>query len=202
MSNVLDKAIVLVLNRNWQAIDEKTVRDALRDLSSEGENGRAYRAFDISENPDGTLEYYNIVTWDEWLHLPVRPGDEFINCSRGRVIRAPTVIISSTYDRITVREQRFSKKAVHKRDNYQCQYCGGMFEEHEVNIDHIIPQSHDGETSWENVVCSCIECNSRKGNRRNEEIGYRLLKTPAAPKPLPSTIKFNKAKHPTWRHFI
>jgi 5-methylcytosine-specific restriction endonuclease McrA len=105
----------------------------------------------------------------------------------GRVIyspsfsmRVPTVIRLNRYiKKPYLVGVRFSKKNVFKRDNYTCQYCGscGL----ELTIDHVIPKSRGGITSWENVVVACQTCNIRKGDRTLKESGLTLLRKPKKP---------------------
>ena len=65
--------------------------------------------------------------------------------------------------------------------DYKCQYCGKKLPTKELNMDHVIPRDRGGGTSWENVVISCIRCNSKKSNRLPKEAGMRLLKEPKRP---------------------
>ena len=71
-----------------------------------------------------------------------------------------------------------SRNLIHKRDNHTCQYCGAK---EDLTIDHIIPSSRKGPDSWENLVCCCISCNTKKRNRTPKEAGMQLLREPKAP---------------------
>jgi 5-methylcytosine-specific restriction endonuclease McrA len=71
-----------------------------------------------------------------------------------------------------------SRNLIHKRDNHTCQYCG---EKENLTIDHILPSSRGGIDSWENLVCCCTSCNTKKGNKTPEEAGMRLIKQPKPP---------------------
>ena len=95
--------------------------------------------------------------------------------SPSRALPLPAVIRLLRYIRRSYRKSlAFSKKNVFRRDNYTCQYCGRMGSN--LTIDHIIPRSLGGKTSWDNVVVACQACNVRKGNRRLDETGMRLLR--------------------------
>ena len=73
----------------------------------------------------------------------------------------------------------------------------------EGNIDHIVPRSRGGKTSWENCVLADKRINSRKGNRLPEEIGLRLLRPPFAPREVPtSALIRNHYSVRDWEHFI
>ena len=77
----------------------------------------------------------------------------------------PSVLLLRTYDRILLQEMKFNRQNLLERDDYQCQYCGKTFAPKELNMDHVLPKDGVGGTSWENVVTSCIKCNSKKSNR-------------------------------------
>jgi len=94
-------------------------------------------------------------------------------------VPVPSIIRLKYFVRIRRKEISLTKKNIIKRDNHQCQYCGrksGM-----MTTDHIIPKSYGGDDSWENLVCACLECNNRKGNRRPKEASMRLLHIPKRP---------------------
>lgn len=80
---------------------------------------------------------------------------------------------------------KFSPMNIHTRDGFRCQYCGERKLLKELNLDHVVPRKQGGKTCWENIVTSCIPCNSRKGCRTPEQAGMRLLRKPARPHSLP-----------------
>src|SRR5213595_4041214 len=82
MSDILNKTIVLVLNRNWQAINIRTPRDAFCQMAT-----KVATALDIEGD-----EHIRPVKWDEWITLSVREHDAFVRTARG-AIRVPTVIV-------------------------------------------------------------------------------------------------------------
>lgn len=61
---------------------------------------------------------------------------------------------------------RFSKNNVFLRDNYICQYCGDDVTRSSATLDHVLPASHGGKTTFENTVCACMLCNASKGNNK------------------------------------
>ena len=94
----------------------------------------------------------------------------------------PHVIRLLSYVRVPKSVQRkISRRALFARDGWRCQYCGT--ESGKLTLDHVVPRSRGGESSWENVVTSCAPCNLRKGNRMLEEVGMRLHAPPRAPAP-------------------
>ena len=94
----------------------------------------------------------------------------------------PKVLLLRAYDRLPIREMKFNRQNLFERDGFKCQYCNKIFQAQELNLDHVIPRDRGGQTSWENVVTSCIRCNSRKGNRLPHEAGMRLVRRPQKPR--------------------
>jgi len=77
--------------------------------------------------------------------------------------------------------ESFTRHNVYKRDGGRCMYCGCEVSLNKFTFDHIIPKSCNGHTNWNNIVCCCLRCNSKKDNRTPEEAGMRLIKRPFAP---------------------
>lgn len=142
------------------------------------------------------------VSWEQWLTLPVREHDDAVATVRGG-IRIPTVIVLAHYSKVPLRKPKFSYQAIRDRDNGRCQYTGRLLRREEGNIDHIVPRSRGGETSWDNCVLSCKDVNNRKANRTPEEAGLRLMDQPETPKSLPMTL-FLRNLHgiADWDHFL
>lgn len=187
----LDKSTVLVLNRNWQAINVRTPAEAFCQMATDVATG-----LDIDE---GAMIP---VKWDDWLKLPVRDRDQGVATPRG-LIRVPTVIVLAKFNKVPKKRPTLSARSIWTRDGGVCQYTGRKLLPDEGNIDHVVPRSRGGATSWENCVLSHREINSRKGNRLPEEVGMRLLRRPAAPKEVPVTFLIrNTHEIDDWRHFL
>lgn len=73
----------------------------------------------------------------------------------------------------------YTRKNIHTRDNYTCQYCGTK--EAPLTLDHVLPVSRGGKSTWDNVVTACLSCNTRKANRTPEEAHMLLHKPPKKP---------------------
>lgn len=97
------------------------------------------------------------------------------NCIRSvrRNFPYPSVIRLSAYVHLPYKNIELSRKNLHRRDSFRCQYCGRK--NIELTIDHIIPKSRGGSDSWENLITACVQCNNRKGNRTPEEANMPLL---------------------------
>lgn len=90
-----------------------------------------------------------------------------------KVIRLLTKLIRQMAPRVT-----YTRKNIHIRDNYACQYCGSTSH---LTLDHVMPVSRGGKSSWENVVTACYSCNSRKGSRTPDEAEMKLAAPPKKP---------------------
>ena len=83
---------------------------------------------------------------------------------------------------------KFSRLNIYARDGFTCQYDGQRYMTEDLNFDHVVPRSQGGKTCWENIVTSCLSCNSMKGNRTPAEAGMKLLRLPKKPHFLPSVL--------------
>lgn len=180
---------VLVLNRLWQAIQITSARRAFTLMYV----GRA-RALDVD---------YSTHDWEEWLE---RSGDaddrEFVR-GVGWRMAVPRVVQLVGYDRIPRTRVKFTRANIYLRDRYRCQYCGRRGRPGELNIDHLIPRSRGGESSWENVVVACIPCNRRKGDHMPEEAGMYPVRTPRRPRWHPTVnLQLGGRLHPEWQPFL
>lgn len=159
---------VLVLNRLFQPIHVTSVRRAVAQMY-EG----------VARAVDGE---YRTFDFDSWTELSARhPAGEHIRTPRLRLL-VPRVIVLVSYELMPRTRVRFSRMNIYARDNSTCQYCGRRMPRTELNLDHVVPRSRGGLTSWDNVVCSCVPCNLRKGGRTPEEARMRLLRAPKRPK--------------------
>ena len=114
---------------------------------------------------------------------------ELVEAREGQFIRSvsitmpfPSIVRLSFYVQMPYRRVVLTRRNILKRDGYRCQYCGktGV----PLTVDHVIPKSRGGEDSWENLVCACIKCNNKKGDRTPEEAGMKLLRKPRKPNPI------------------
>jgi 5-methylcytosine-specific restriction endonuclease McrA len=192
MTDILNKNIVLVLNRNWQAINIRTPQDAFCQMAT-----NVVTALEIEGD-----NHIRPVTWDEWITLPIREGDNAVKTARG-AIRIPTVIVAVNFGKVPKKRPKLNARNIRERDGNRCQYTGRVLRPHEGSLDHIVPRSRGGANSWENLVWSAKEVNQRKGNRLPHEAGLKLLTVPRAPKELPVTaVLRNVDSVPEWKLFL
>ena len=102
--------------------------------------------------------------------------------SARQAVGVPSVIRLLEYRRIPMQARSLSRKNIMMRDRYTCQYCHRTFSTNELTLDHVIPRSRAGETTWENLVAACRSCNHRKGSRTPEEAHLRLIRPPFEPR--------------------
>lgn len=197
MSDLLNKTIVLVLNRNWQAINIRTPADAFCQMATNAATG-----LDIELGDDARAEALRPVTWNEWLTLPVRDGDNAVQTIRG-AIRVPTVIVAVNFAKVPKRRPKLCARTIRERDGNRCQYTGRLLHPDEGNLDHVVPRSRGGTDTWENLVWSAKEVNQRKADRLPHEAGLKLLTVPRAPKELPVSAMIRNAHGVAeWKLFL
>lgn len=183
---------VLVLNKNWQPIRVAPLEKAIVKLTSEYKDGRP-KAKIIDPND------YSLYTWSDWTAMRPNDGEDVIR-GVNQNYKIPEIIIVE-HTKVPFHRVRFSRKMLYKRDGNRCQYCGKVFPTTELNVDHVLARSRGGLTTWENCVCSCIECNTKKGNLTLEMAGMSLIRQPFKPKY--SLFKHEKKFVPkSWSAFV
>jgi 5-methylcytosine-specific restriction endonuclease McrA len=98
--------------------------------------------------------------------------------SARKSVKLPSVIRLLEYRRIPHQTRALSRKNILMRDRYTCQYCHKTLPSSEMTLDHVIPRSRAGESTWENLVACCHRCNNRKGSRTPDEAGMKLARLP------------------------
>ena len=175
---------VLVLNRLYQPVHVTSVKRAFSLL---------YQG--IAKAID---DQYKLYEFSDWAELSAAEHDSVATVSRR--IRIPRVLVLSAYEHLPKGRVRFSRLNIYARDGDTCQYCGRKLARNELNLDHVIPRTQGGKTSWENVVCSCVPCNLRKGGRTPDEAHMRLLKRPLRPRWTP--FFRGSARRVTYREWL
>lgn len=179
---------VLVLNRSYLPIHVTSVRRAFSLI---------YQGTALAVN--GNYETFDFAAW---FDATAGSDDDRIGTSRGS-LRVPRVIVLLTYDRVPKRHVRYSRLNIFARDKFTCQYCGEKPPRSQLNLDHVVPRSLGGRTTWENVVCSCVDCNRRKGGRTPAQARLRLARRPVRPRWTPvihnavQTVRYDE-----WRPFL
>jgi 5-methylcytosine-specific restriction endonuclease McrA len=121
----------------------------------------------------------------------------------GYDLQAPRVIRLPRCNQLPRENMRFNRKNVFARDANRCQYCARNQPTSELSLDHVIPKSKGGPTTWDNIVCACVACNVRKGGRTPREAGMKLIRKPRKPRYSPLlTMKLHNPKYVSWRSFV
>ncbi|MEX2185182.1 MAG: HNH endonuclease [Pirellulales bacterium] len=188
---------VLVLNRHYMAVHVINVRRAFALLVRE--------LAEVIHVEDGQYANYDFESWREISELRAEfrePNEDWLR-SVNFEVQVPRVIRLLFYDRVPNQSVRFNRRNLFARDNNSCQYCGKRFPTSELSLDHVVPRSRGGDTTWENIVCACVACNVRKGGRTPHEAHMALIRRPAKPKRSPLvTLKLGNPKYESWKSFL
>ena len=126
---------------------------------------------------------------------------EYVLHSASTTIARPTVIRLVSYVRVPrdPHRRKITRRAVFARDDWTCQYCGSRAN---LTVDHVIPRSKGGTSSWENIVASCAPCNRRKGNALPRQAGMELLRQPRIPGPHVFIQVASPSIPSAWRQYL
>jgi len=132
---------------------------------------------------------------------------ELIEAHDGKVLHSvsmtmpfPSVVRLSIFIRLPFKKIILSRKNILRRDNHRCQYCGRG--DVPLTVDHVVPRSHGGEDTWENLVTACVSCNNRKGDRAPEEARMPLLRRTMRPNHVTFIRHFVGTLDDRWRPYL
>jgi 5-methylcytosine-specific restriction endonuclease McrA len=191
-------ASVLVLNKLFMAIHIVSVRRAFillcKDLA------------EVVSLEDGQFATYDFETWREVSEFRAKhfrqADDDWVRTSSAE-IQVPRVIRLMTYEKLPKQTVKFNRRNIFARDHNQCQYCGRKFPTTELSLDHVTPRSQGGQSTWDNIVCACINCNVRKGGRTPKQAHMTLIRKPEKPKRSPLlNLKLTLSKYQSWKTFL
>ena len=184
---------VLVLNRSYVAIQICDWQKAITLLVSE-------KADVIDEE----YRKYSFLDWKDLSSMMVDSPSGFVRSPSCR-IAIPEVIILKVFDRLPSSDVKFTRRNIYKHYENKCCYCGSRFDTKELNLDHVMPKSRNGKTSWENIVLSCIPCNTNKADRTPREANLTMHYQPTKPawqNSLSGRISSLAHNRLTWQKFI
>jgi len=188
---------VLVLNRSFVAVHITNVRRAITLLFRQ--------LAEVVHIEEGQYAAHSLESWRQLSALQASfrtPEQDWIRAV-GYELQAPRVIRLVACDRGPRQRLRFNRRNVFARDGNQCQYCGNHFPTSELSLDHVVPRSRGGNTSWENIVCACVACNVRKGGRTPQEARMQMIRQPVKPKRSHLlSIKLGNPKYQSWKSFV
>lgn len=188
---MLSSKKVLVLNRSWQPVGVLRLEKAMAKLFSEHKDGEPKATIVDCANDFRTM------TWKDWSLLRPSDGEESMR-SVSRAYRIPSVIKLTRYDKIPNYRAHYCRRTIYKRDNSTCQYCGCRPGSEELSIDHVVPRSKGGLTTFDNCVLACVDCNTRKADRTPEQAGMKLLRQPKRPRYTPVRCDYPVKDWETW----
>lgn len=190
-------AKVLVLNRHYLATRVISAKRAFILLARE--------AAEVIHADDGSYANYDFATWAELSELrkQFEPDQhDWVKTVRFD-IAVPRIIRLVSCDKLPAQRVKLNRRNLFARDHNQCQYCGNRFPTSELSIDHVLPRSQNGPDTWENLVCACVRCNSRKGGRTPDQAHMKLIRKPAQPRRNPLiSIRLNSDKYASWKAFL
>jgi hypothetical protein len=186
----LNSRTVLILNKSWMPINTTTIKHSLRLIYTN--NAKSLYINDGNMVPKD---------WNEWISINA-DNEPNIKTIRGN-IKIPVVIILNFSNKIPKQVIKFTQKNLWDRDNYTCQYTGIKLNKKNGNIDHVVPKSRGGTTSWGNCVLAHKDVNARKANKTPDEIGLKLLKNPKEPRFMPVSFYIrNEYNIKEWDMFL
>ena len=188
---------VLVLNQHYAAVRVISARRAFCLLVKE--------IAEIVSVEDQQFLAYDLESWREVSQLRAlyeRENHEWVKCVRFE-LAVPRIVRLLFYDRLPRTNVKFTRRNIYARDSNRCQYCGKRFATSELSLDHVVPRSHGGVSSWANIVCCCVKCNVRKGGRTPYEARMKLVRQPVKPKRSPMiALRLGHEKYASWKQFL
>lgn len=190
-------ARVLVLNRAYAAVRVITARRAFVLLARD--------CAEVIDADNGSYANYDLRSWTELSELRRRfepDAHDWVRTVRIQ-IAVPKIIRLIGYDKLPEQGVKLNRRNLFARDRNRCQYCGNLFPSSELSLDHVIPRSQGGPDTWENLVCACVKCNSRKGGRTPEQARMRLIAVPKRPRRNPLiALRLGHDKYHSWKAFL
>jgi 5-methylcytosine-specific restriction endonuclease McrA len=195
-------ANVLVLNRFYQAIRVVNVRRAFSMLCCE-----MAEVVHIETDAKGQSHWqsFDFAGWREISQLKAEyepDGFDWIHTVRFQ-IAVPRIVRLLIYDKLPRQDVKFNRRNIYARDGNRCQYCGKRMPTTELSLDHVVPRSQGGRSTWENIVCCCVKCNVKKGGRTPEQAHLHLIVKPVKPRRSPViNLRLADARYSSWKQFL
>ncbi|HEY4001323.1 MAG TPA: HNH endonuclease [Candidatus Xenobia bacterium] len=152
-----------------------------------------------------SYEFLNIATLERAVKLIYKGKAEIVEAMADKElgsstfrIKMPSIIRMLYYIVRPFRELPLTKKNILLRDNHRCQYCGRPGD----TIDHVLPRSRNGPSTWENCVCACSMCNTRKNSRTPDEANMKLARKPRRPTSIPWILIKRDAQKEGWARYL
>ncbi|MBI1373091.1 MAG: HNH endonuclease [Phycisphaera sp.] len=159
---------------------------------------------EVIDVDDGRYTAYDFDSWAELSSYRDQFPDDYDWVSTVRMhIAVPKIIRLLGYDRLPKQSVKLNRRNIYARDQNTCQYCGLRFATSELTLDHIVPRRLGGGSAWDNLVCACVDCNSKKGGRTPEQAHMPLIRKPVRPKRNPViNLRLGQDKYACWQSFL
>ena len=188
---------VLVLNKHYMAIRIAGARRAFSLLFRQ--------LAEVVSFEEGSYSAYDFQSWCEISQFKRHfelDGHDWISTVNFD-IAVPRVIRLLFYDRLPRSKVKFNRRNIFARDKNKCQYCGRRYPTSELSLDHVIPRSMGGKSVWENMVCSCVKCNVKKGGQTPKRAGMKLIAKPVKPKHNSLVhVHLGRQRYSSWKQFL
>lgn len=190
---------VLVLNKYFMAVQVSTVQKAIKALVT----GHA-RVVD---------DTYSTFDLHQWVKETFTRRDDKVEIAKYEgLVRSPSIQLLAPqvicfpdceHSKPLIETVKYSRRNVYQRDKNVCQYCSKKFGKEHLTLDHVIPKSRGGKSSWANIVTCCTWCNGKKGDKLLKELGWKLKQQPKRPKWRSHVgIPFDQIKKEYWQRFL
>jgi len=201
MESVALTSSVLVLNKYYMAVHVTSAKRAFCLLCK-----------DLAEVVTYEEDSYATYDFESWVEIS-QLREEFESRNNGDHhdyvstvsfdVRVPRIIRLLFYDRLPARRVKLNRRNIFARDENRCQYCGKRFSTSELTLDHVVPRSQGGASTWQNLVCACVDCNVKKGGRLPKEAHMHLTRRPVKPRRSPVLhLKLRSPKYQSWKTFL
>lgn len=192
---------VLVLNKLWMAIRVVDARRAFTMLFKD--------LAEVIRVDDGSYTAYDFENWADASEAAHRDYEgiaaheyEWVRTVRMQ-IAVPKVIRLLGYEKLPQQGVKLNRRNIFARDRNRCQYCGQHFNTSELSLDHVVPRSQNGQSTWTNLVCCCVRCNAKKGGRTPLQARMKLITTPQKPRRNPVLgLRLGADKYASWKQFL
>ena len=156
---------------------------------------------------NATFEPINVCTVRRATVLLLKSKAEIVEHARWELrsenlsVPRPVVIRLVTFVNVPrdTSRRKITRRAVFARDSWTCQYCGSRSN---LTVDHVVPRSKGGGSSWDNIVASCAPCNRRKGDQPLRTVGMTLRRKPKSPSPSVFIHVASPTIPAAWRAYI
>jgi 5-methylcytosine-specific restriction endonuclease McrA len=188
---------VLVLNKHYMAVRVIGARRAFtlltRDLA------------EVVSYEEGVYANYDFQSWcdiSQFKHQ-FQPDEHDWVSTVNFYVAVPRIIRLLFYDRLPRGQVKFNRRNIYARDSSRCQYCGKEFHTTDLSLDHVVPRSLGGQSTWDNIVCACMKCNIKKGGRTPHQAGMKLITKPVRPNRNPAIhIHLAHERYHSWKQFL